>query len=56
MRYIREINNEKFYPQKLIINDRPLVNYDWQYDLNSFPAPIYHFTACASPNDPMRCY
>jgi len=62
-RYIREIQNEKFSPQKqnfnnieLIIDNTPQENYLYQYCLNSFPVPIHHFIAFASPNDPMRCY
>lgn len=63
MRFIREINNENYYPQKqtsnniqLIIDNTPQITYSCQYNLNSFSEPINHFIAHASANDPMRCY
>jgi len=65
MRYIREINNEKSYPHpqkqksnniQLIIDNTPQVIYLCQHDYNSFPLPINHYIASASPNDPMRHY
>jgi hypothetical protein len=50
-RYIREIT----YPQKQNLNNIQLM-IDNTPELNSFPSPIYHFTAHASANDPMRYY
>ena len=71
MRYIREINNEDYYPQQQFVRTRNLNSFEILLDpapqmncqiisatrdRHSFPMTFCHFTASALPNDPMRCY
>lgn len=60
----QSVNNiQLIHPQQqstndiqFIIDNTPQINYTCEYKLDSFPAPINHFIAYASPNDPMRYY
>ena len=63
MRYIREIDTNHSYPQTQVNQTFPIQNSGnlqlpiaSQYNFHSSYTPMYHFTAYALSNDPMRGY